>query len=161
MRVAIVENDIIVNIAVVKKITDIAGAKELRPSSTLSIGDTFDEVKALGDDSPLIPIIIDAVSNTLPDFDDSDNQYTVVENSESIATGSGLLAFAGQKFRVPFVRTDTNRKAFMVAQVAADGAFSITLNFKTGGEWVVDEALVNSELPTPVFSMPEYRFKVV
>lgn len=106
----------------------------------------------------LIAIVIDNVTNSLPDFDDSDNQYTLRENTDCLATGS--LDIPDQNFRVPVVRTDTNRKVYMLASVK-DGAFTLTLNFKTGGEWLVNSDLINSELATPLFSIAEYKFKVV
>jgi len=109
--------------------------------------------------TPLLPVVIDNVTNTLSDFDDSDNEFTVQENTNCIA--SGKLAIPAQNFRVPFVRADTGRKAYMVASVDAVGDFTITLNFKTGGEWVVNTELLNSELPQPVFSIAEHKFKVV
>ncbi|PCH95333.1 MAG: hypothetical protein COB83_08815 [Gammaproteobacteria bacterium] len=111
------------------------------------------------DESLLLPIVIDDITNTLADFDDSDNQYTINEKTDCIA--SGKLAIPTQNFRVPFVRTDTGRKAYMVASVDTNGNFTITLNFKTGGEWMVNTELLNSELPQPVFRIAEHKFKVV
>jgi len=108
--------------------------------------------------SELISINIDNVSNTLPDFDDSDREYTVKENTDCLATGS--LGIKNQNFRVPFIRTDTGRKAYMIASITS-GAFTITLNFKTGGEWLVNTELLNSELPAPMFAIAEHKFKVV
>jgi len=144
------------------------------------IGDYVEEVKGKNivrywysysavDNGELIAIAIDAVTNTIADFDDKDNQHTVNENSNSVASGSGLTALYAmglKKFRVPFVRTDTNRKAYMIADITADGSFSITINFKTGGEWVVNSELLNSELSDEElalfkFSIAEHKFKVV
>jgi len=117
----------------------------------------------------IIDISINKPSNTLADFDDKDTQYTVTENTDSIATGTGLsdlYALGLKRFRVPFVRTDTNRKVYMVADIAADGTFTITVNFKTGGEWIVNSDLLNSELSQEElalfkFRIAEHKFKVV
>jgi len=117
----------------------------------------------------VIAIAIDSVSNKLDGFDTKKNNYTVVESSNSVASGAGLSTLFDmglKKFRVPFVRTDTQRKAYMIADILADGTFSITMNFKTGGEWVVNSDLLNSELTTEElslfkFSIDEHKFKVV
>lgn len=106
----------------------------------------------------LIPVIIGDVTNQLAGFENAERQYTVAELSESLATGQ--LAIPDQKFRVPFLRVDTGRVQIMPAEVKA-GQFSITLNFKTSGKWVVNQELLNSELPTPVFSIEEHTFWVI
>lgn len=106
----------------------------------------------------LIAITINNITNTSPDFDDSDTQFTVHENEISIATGELLIP--DQNFRVPFLRTDTGRKVYMLASVT-DGVFTLTLNFKTSGEWIVNTELINSELLEPVFSILEHKFKVI
>ena len=115
----------------------------------------------------VITIKIDSVTNKLDDFDDSDNEYTLVENSNSVATGA--LPLPNKKFRVPFVRLDVNglpdKKSYMVA-VIENGVFTITLNFKTGGEWIVNTELLNSELTKSElalfsFAIADHKFKVV
>ncbi|PAJ72296.1 hypothetical protein CJF42_22015 [Pseudoalteromonas sp. NBT06-2] len=117
--------------------------------------------------SQIIPINIDSVTNKLEDFDDNDNEYTLVENSNSVA--SGVVPLPNKKFRVPFVRLDVkgvpDKKSYMVA-VIENGAFTITLNFKTGGEWIVNTELLNSELTEAElalfsFSIADHKFKVV
>jgi len=130
-----------------------AGKKELE-TGVNNCADYRSYLKA-----PLLPIVIDQVTNILTDFDDSDTQYTVKENTDCIATGK--LAIPKQNFRVPFIRTDTGRKAYMIAAVDELGNFTITLNFKTSGEWLVNTELLNSELPKAVFSIAEHKFKVV
>ncbi len=136
----------------------------------MAIIQALNEVRpALKSSVAAFEITISAVTNILTDFDDSDNQYTVIENSNSIASGGGLISLYDMgltKFRVPFVRTDTGRKSYMVADIAQDGSFSITLNFKTGGEWIVNTELLNSELSEAElslfsFSIAEHKFKVV
>lgn len=139
---------------------------------------TYNGIKSLVSDVPVedylnslitsavIPIVIDFVSNTQAGFDNSVNQYTILENETSLATGTGLQAIAGKKFRVPFVRTDTNRKNFMVAEVDALGYFSLALNFKTGGDWIINTQLLNSELTKAElslfsFTIEDYSFKVI
>ncbi|MDO6426245.1 hypothetical protein Q4489_04435 [Thalassotalea sp. 1_MG-2023] len=117
----------------------------------------------------IINIEISGVSPTLTGFDNKPNEYTVNELTEITATGSGLNALVAMgltKFRVPFVRTDTQRKAYMVATIEQDGTFSISITFKTGGKWIVNTELLNSEL-TPEelaqfsFSIDEHVFKVI
>ena len=106
----------------------------------------------------LIDIQIDNITNTLADFDDSDNEYTVHEKVDCIATGQ--LAIPDQKFRGPFLRVDTGRTQIMLAEVI-NGAFTITINFKTSGKWVVNKTLLNSELQQPVFDIQEHTFFVI
>ncbi|WP_161972758.1 hypothetical protein [Pseudoalteromonas sp. PS5] len=48
----------------------------------------------------------------------------------------------------------------MPAQVK-DGQFLIPLRFETNGIWIVDQALINADLPKPVFELEEYRFSVL
>jgi len=105
----------------------------------------------------LIPIIINSVSNTLTGFEDGPNQYTVAELTDVIATGT--LAVADSKFRVPFKRDDGAIR-FMVAEVVG-GVFTLTMNFKTGGKWIVNQELVDSSYPAPVFGITEQTFMVI
>lgn len=107
----------------------------------------------------LIPITIGSVTNTLDGFGDGENQYTVKENTNCVA--SGKLNIPAQKFRVPFLRVDNNRAVSMVATVDDDGNFSIELNFPTRGDWIVNTELLNSKLPQPMFSIAEQTFSVV
>jgi hypothetical protein len=117
----------------------------------------------------IIEISIDNVTNTLVGFDDKEHQYTLAELTESIATGTGLSILHDMgltRFRVPFVRTDTQRKAYMVSDISADGSFSMNINFKTGGEWVVNTDLLNSELSEEElavfkFKIDKHKFKVI
>lgn len=106
----------------------------------------------------IMPIVIGTVTNTLPDFDENDNQYTVTENTNCLAIGT--LAIPNQKFRVPFRRLDTGRIQLMVAEVL-DGKFTLSMTFKTGGIWVVNNELINAELAEPMFSIAEHRFAVI
>lgn len=114
-------------------------------------------------DVPLLNIVIDNITNTLSDFDDSDNEFTIKENTDCIATGK--LSIPKQNFRVPFVRLSPeglpDTKRYMVASVDELGNFTITLNFKTGGLWIVNTELLNSELPNSTFSIVEHKFRVV
>lgn len=98
------------------------------------------------------------VSPVLPDFDDSDKSFTVKEGLDIIATGA--VSIPDQNFRVPFKRVDTGRIQLMVANVV-NGEFKMTMNFKTGGKWVVNSELVNSELPKEMFSIEDHIFYVV
>ena len=121
----------------------------------------------------VIAIAIDAVTNTLTGFDDKANQYTVVDMSNSVATGAGLSALYALgllTFRVPFVRLSPqgtpDLKVYMVAGISEDGTFSMMINLPTGGEWVVNSELLNSELSDAElalfnFSIAEHKFKVV
>jgi hypothetical protein len=106
----------------------------------------------------LIPIVISSVGETLPGFTDGPNQYTVAESAEVIATGT--LDIPDDKFRVPFMRTDTGRIQMMVAEVI-NGEFTLTMCFKTGGEWVVNNQLINSSFETPIFSIKPQTFMVI
>lgn len=108
--------------------------------------------------APLIDVVVDDVSNLVEGFDDTDRKFTVTENSNSLATGS--LAIVDTQFRVPFMRVDTGRTQLMPA-IVKDGKFTITLNFKTSGKWVVNQALLNSELQQEAFSIEEYTFFVI
>lgn len=108
--------------------------------------------------APLIEITINNVMNTLAGFDDGSNQYTV--NEQTDITVNGTLAIPDQNFRVPFKRTDTGRIQLMPANVVS-GEFTLTLNFKTGGIWVVDDEQVNSAYDTPVFSIIKQTFMVI
>ena len=121
-------------------------------SQSASVNDS-DETKSL-----LIKVILTQVSGTLTGFADRDNQFTVNESTDIIA--SGTLAIADQKFRVPFKRLDTGRIQLMVAEVV-DGQFTLSMNFKTGGIWVVNNELINAELTAPMFSIEEYQFAVI
>lgn len=109
-------------------------------------------------DKKLITVSIETVSNTLPDFDDKDTTYTVVEGTDVTVTGT--LQIPDQNFRVPFNRVDTNRIQLMTASVK-DGIFTLNLNFKTSGKWVVNSELLNSELDQPVFQIEPQTFYVV
>lgn len=129
---------------------------ELGVFSKPLIDDLVDD--PLSNKTQLIEISIDNITNIQPDYDDGDNQYTVFKLSDSAATG--LLDIENKNFRVPFVRTDTDRKAFMPASVT-DGKFTITLDFESSGDWIVNTELINSELPFPMFSIAEHRFKVI
>jgi hypothetical protein len=106
----------------------------------------------------LIPIVINNVTDILPGFDDGPNQYTVAELTSVMATGT--LAVPDSKFRVPFKRVDDGAVRYMVATVVS-GVFTLTINFKTGGKWVVNQDLVNSAYPVPVFSLAEQTFMVI
>ena len=121
----------------------------------------------------MIAITIGNITNTLTGFDDKDNQYTLVDMSNSIASGSGLSALHAMgllTFRVPFIRLSPqgvpDLKIYMVAGISADGTFSMMINLPTGGEWLVDSDQLNSELSEAElellkFSIPEHKFKVV
>lgn len=106
----------------------------------------------------LIPVVIEQVTGQLSGFDDAPRHFTVSENTDVIATGT--LAIPDQKFRVPFIRQDTGRIQLMVAEVV-DGQFTLTMNFKTGGIWVVNSELLNSNLPAETFSIEEHTFAVI
>ncbi len=115
---------------------------------------------------PVVAITIDNISNVLADFNDSDNEYTVKENTVCIATGKGLIALANRNLRVPFVRTDTQRKVFMVGNVDDEGNLTLTLNFKTSGQWIVNCTLLNDALSQAeqaqfTLSINEHTFKVI
>lgn len=119
--------------------------------------------------APVININIASVAPQLTGFDNKPNEYTVSEFTDITATGSGLAALVAMgltKFRVPFVRTDTMRNAYMVSTIAPDGTFTMNINFKTGGKWVVNTELLNSELTAQEleqfsFSIDEHVFKVI
>jgi len=126
---------------------------------------TLEEAQALGmqehiDAAPaaLIPIIIDAVTGDVPGFENEPNQYTVEEGTNVVATGT--LAIPDRVFRVPFRRTDTGRINFMKAEVAA-GQFTLTMNFKTGGLWVVNDELINMGFDKPLFTVEPHTFAVM
>ncbi len=103
-------------------------------------------------------ITIDSITNTLDDFDDTDNEYTVYQSTDCV--GTGTLDYADATFRVPFERIDTGRKVLFAATVV-DGEFSVTMNFPTSGEWQVTTDLVNSELSSQTFSIDTLTFKVL
>ncbi|WDE04678.1 hypothetical protein SG34_025665 [Thalassomonas viridans] len=133
----------------------------------VAIGDSYFEgvfsshsqVKAVENiTKPLIPAVIEDVTGTVAGFSDVKNQYTVFEGEQFIA--SGTLAIIDQKFLVPFKRIDTGRTQLMLAEVK-DGKLTLTMNFKTGGMWVVNNELINAELDEPKFSIEEYRFAVI
>ncbi|PAJ71797.1 hypothetical protein CJF42_24770 [Pseudoalteromonas sp. NBT06-2] len=107
----------------------------------------------------LLEIKIDDIANTLSDFSDSDNNYTLLENTNYVVRGT--LDIPKNTFTVPFLRTDTSRKCYMIATIDDNNNFEIALNFKTGGEWIVNTELLNSELPEPMFRIAEHTFKVV
>ena len=86
------------------------------------------------------------------------NSYTVAENTNCLA--KGRLNIPEQKFRVPFQRLDIGRIQIMPADVTND-EFTINLNFKTGGKWVVNSELLNSELPQPLFEIEQQTFFVI
>lgn len=162
MRAALIDDENkIMNIITLVQLHDIEGAKFLSDKSLLKKGDFYDiDLAHCGELPPqdLIAVVIDNVSNVLSDFDDRDSQYTVNEGENVIATGS--LKIPNQKFRVPFKRIDTGRTQLMVAEVDS-GQFTLTMNFKTSGIWLVNNELINSELPQPIFSINEYRFAVI
>lgn len=117
-----------------------------------------DYLNSIEQGSQLIPVVIGQVTGNLPGYDDGERQYTVNENVDILATGN--LPIPDQKFRVPFLRVDTGREQIMPAEVI-NGEFTITMNFKTGGKWVVNKDLLNSELPSPVFDIQEHTFFVI
>jgi hypothetical protein len=122
-----------------------------------SVGDGFTVPAVVA--PTLIPIVFSGtVTGALTGFDDGPNQFTVNENTDLTATGT--LAIPKSTFRVPFKRIDTGRIQLMVATVI-DGSFTLSMNFKTGGEWVVNEDLVNLNMPTPTFSITEQKFSVI
>lgn len=145
---------------------------ELLGQTYNSENNTFTLVEETQPEEPtgnVINIAITSVAPQLTGFDNKPNEYTVSEFTDITATGSGLNALVAMgltKFRVPFVRTDTMRKAYMVATIAPDGTFNLNINFKSGGKWVVNTELLNSEL-TPEelalfsFSIDEHVFKVI
>jgi hypothetical protein len=106
----------------------------------------------------LIPIVISSVTGVLAGYDDGANQYTANELTDITVTGT--LAIDDQLFRVPFRRVDTGRVQLMPADVI-NGEFTLTLNFKTGGVWVVDNEQVNSAYSQPVFSIETQTFMVI
>ena len=106
----------------------------------------------------LTPVSIDNVTERLKGYREGENQYHIAENKISVATGS--VEFIDQKFTVPFMRADTDRIQYMPATIE-DGRFTIELNFKTAGKWVVNTKLLNSELPTPLFKIDEQTFFVI
>lgn len=106
----------------------------------------------------LITVSIDDVTNRLEGYRESENQYHISENQVSLATGE--VEFVDQKFTVPFLRVDTNRTQYMPATIK-DGKFSIELNFKTAGKWIVNTRLLNSELSKPLFKIDEQTFFVI
>jgi len=108
---------------------------------------------------PPIPVVITTVPGVESGYSDSDNNYTILEGVEYLATGT--CAIPAQSFRVPFVRTDTGRKVYMRAVVAAEGAFVLYLNLPTKGEWYTDTDQLNSELPQPLFIIDKQVFKVM
>ncbi|MDW7550188.1 hypothetical protein [Pseudoalteromonas peptidolytica] len=113
------------------------------------------------DEQPLdlTPINIESVTNTLSGYENNTNEFTVPQQSNDVIA-TGQLAIDDCKFKVPFKRIDTGRIQLMPAQVK-DGQFLIPLRFETNGIWIVDQALINADLPKPVFELEEYRFSVL
>lgn len=163
MRAAILgKRSVITNIIEVDAIGDVAGAKFLSNYSSLSIGDTYKQVAAeMGETPPrqLVPVVIDSVSGQLDGYINNDNEYTVPQQSANVVA-TGKLAVPDRKFKVPFKRVDTGRVQLMPAEIV-DGKFTIPLKFETNGIWVINQTLINSEYPEPLFSMAEYKFSVI
>jgi len=107
----------------------------------------------------LIPVVILSIPNVELDFHDADNNYTVLDGVEYLATGT--CEIPAQLFRVPFVRTDTGRTIYMKAAVAEDGNFTLYLSFPTRGEWYTDTEQLNSGLSNAMFSIDKQVFKVM
>ena len=126
---------------------------------------SMDDARALGLETYEMPalqqpidIVIENVTGALEGFTDEGNQYTVPEGVDIVATGTLLVP--DQKFRVPFQRVDTGRVQPMVAEVV-EGEFKLVMNFKTAGEWVVNNALVNSKFPSELFNIEDHVFYVI
>jgi hypothetical protein len=107
----------------------------------------------------LIPVVILSIPNVELGFDDADNNYTVLEGVEYLATGTCQIP--AQLLRVPFVRTDTGRTIYMRAEVTEDGNFTLYLSFPTKGEWCTDTKQLNSGLSKAMFSIDKQVFKVM
>lgn len=108
---------------------------------------------------PKIPVVIDNVSGQIDGYVNNENEFTVPQSAVDVVA-TGQLLVPDRKFKVPFMRTDTGRVQLMPADVT-NGQFTIPLKFETNGIWVINEELINSEFPTPVFSLSEYRFSVI
>lgn len=106
-----------------------------------------------------IPVVIDNVSGQIDGYINNENEFTIPQQSDQVSA-TGDLAVPDRKFKVPFMRTDTGRVQLMPADVT-NGQFTIPLKFETNGIWVINEKLINSEFPEPVFSISEYRFSVI
>lgn len=110
-------------------------------------------------EKPLVSVSIDDVSGQLTDYDNFENEYTVPQQSDSVIA-TGKLAVSDRKVKVPFKRIDTGRIQLMPGEIN-DGTFSIPLKFETNGIWIINQALINAELPEPSLSFNEYRFSVI
>ncbi|NUZ11735.1 hypothetical protein HUZ36_13190 [Pseudoalteromonas sp. McH1-7] len=134
-------------------------AKYVGEKSLASDYDVADFITQRSETNRLKKVVIENVSNQLDGYTNNSNEFTVPQQSNDVIA-TGQLAIDDCKFKVPFKRIDTGRIQLMPAQVK-DGHFSIPLRFETNGIWIVDQALINADLPQPVFELEEYRFSVL
>ena len=109
-------------------------------------------------ESKLIPIVVNSVTPNEPDYDDSDNEYTVNQQLDIAITSP--LDWPDGKLRIPAVRTDTGRTIPIVGTVK-NKVLTIIANFPTAGYWVCGNEQINSAFKEPVFDMQTIKFTVI
>lgn len=87
-----------------------------------------------------------------------EHEYTVSQNQDIVITAN--MAWPDGQFRIPMVRTDTQREVPVLGTVL-NGVLTVTVNFPTAGYWECGNAQINSRLPEPLFDMPTIQFVVV
>lgn len=103
-----------------------------------------------------VPVVISSITPALRE--DAENHHYVVRQNTDI-TISGTLNVPNDEFVIP-LRRDDGRLFFAVGAVA-DGAITITIQFPTSGQFVLNTELLNSNLPAPVFTIQPLTVQVV
>ena len=172
MRYAIVENGLVVNPNVVAE-APLDETWYLIPEGVpVKRGDSYKEgvfcspspekapIEQISEPKkPLVPVSLDTVSGQLTGYDNLENEYTVAQQSNAVIA-TGKVAVSDRKVKVPFKRIDTGRIQLMPGEIK-NGTFSISLTFETNGIWIINQELINDELPEPSLSCNEYRFSVI